>query len=68
MARRLVLLAVAPLALVLGLSVVLIGSDCPEGAAAPPGTLSREAKQAIPPDIAEIYVAMVEVTRSRRST
>ena len=58
MARRLVLLAVAPLALVLGLSVVLIGSDCPEGAAAPPGTLSREAKQAIPPDIAEIYVAM----------
>ena len=58
MARRLVLLAVAPLALVLGLSVVLIGSDCPEGAAANPGTLSREAERAIPRDIAEIYVAM----------
>src|SRR5688500_14076930 len=58
MARRLVLLAVAPLALVLGLSVVLIGSDCPEGAAANPGTLSREAERAIPRGIAEIYVAM----------
>jgi len=58
MARRLVLLAVAPLALVLGLSVVLIGSDCPEGGAAPPGTLSREAERAIPRGIAEIYVAM----------
>jgi len=59
MARRLALLAVVPLALVLGLSVVLIGgAGCPDGAAANPGTLSREAERAIPPDVAEIYVAM----------
>src|SRR3954463_9316208 len=59
MARRLVLLAILPLALVLGLSVVLIaGADCEDGASANPGTLSPEAKRAIPHDIAEIYVAM----------
>src|SRR3954453_18106255 len=59
MARRLVLLAILPLALVLGLSVVLIGGDeCQDGASANPGTLSPEAERAIPHDIAEIYVAM----------
>jgi GH15 family glucan-1,4-alpha-glucosidase len=59
MARRLALLAILPLALVLGLSVVLIaGDDCEDGASANPGTLSPEAKRAIPHDIAEIYVAM----------
>jgi hypothetical protein len=59
MARRLVLLAILPLALVLGPSVVLIaGDDCEDGASANPGTLSPEAKRAIPHDIAEIYVAM----------
>src|SRR3954468_3145342 len=59
MARRLVLLAILPLALVLGLSVVLIGGDeCQDGASANPRPLSPEAKRAIPHDIAEIYVAM----------
>jgi hypothetical protein len=59
MARRLVLLAVVPLTLVLGLSIVLIGGDgCPDAARANPGTLSREAERAIPLDVAEIYVAM----------
>src|SRR3954447_14155811 len=59
MARRLVLLAILPLALVLGLSVVLIGGDdCEDGAYANPGTLSPEAERAIPHDIAEIYVSM----------
>ena len=53
MARRLVLLAILPLALVLGLSVVLIGGDgCEDGASANPGTLSPEAERAIPHDIA----------------
>src|SRR4051794_35752417 len=55
---RLVLFAVAPLALVLGLAVVLIGDNCAEGAAANSGTLSREAERTIPRDVAEIYVAM----------
>ena len=59
MARRLVLLAVLPLALVLGLSIVLIGGDdCPPEGTSNPGTLSPEAEKAIPPDVAEIYVAM----------
>ena len=58
MAQRLVLLAVAPLALVLGLAVVLIGNDCPDGTSANPGTLSREAERAIPRDIADIYVTL----------
>ena len=61
MARRLVLLAVLPLALVLGLSIVLIGGDdCPPQGTSNPGTLSPEAEKAIPPDVAEIYVAMAK--------
>src|SRR3954452_22195865 len=58
MTRPLVLFAVLPLALVVGLSVILIGDDCPGGAAANGGTLSPEAERAIPPGVAEIYVAM----------
>jgi hypothetical protein len=59
MARRLVLLAVLPLALVLGLSIVLIGADdCPPATTSDPGTLSPEAEKAIPDDVAEIYAAM----------
>src|SRR5919109_2583097 len=55
MARRLVLLAV------LGLSIVLIGGDdCPPEATSNPGTLSPEAEKAIPPDVAEIYIAMAK--------
>src|SRR5207247_10825425 len=51
--------AVVPVALVLRLSVVLMGgADWPDRVAANPGTLSREAERAIPPEIAEIYVAM----------
>jgi hypothetical protein len=59
MARRLVLFAVLPLALVLGLSIVLIGGDdCPPEGTSNPGTLSPEAEKAIPPDVAAIYAAM----------
>ena len=58
MPRRLVLLAFAPLALILGLAVVLMGNGCPDDSGSPSDTLSREAQRAIPPDIAEIYIAM----------
>src|SRR6187455_1806023 len=57
MTRPLVLLAVLPLLLV-GLSVVLISDDCPDGAAANARALSPEAERAIPRGVAEIYVAM----------
>jgi hypothetical protein len=62
MARRLVLLTVLPLALVLALVVVLIGADdcLPGGGTTSPGTLSPQAEQAIPPDIAAIYVAIAK--------
>jgi hypothetical protein len=58
MTRPLVLFAVLPLALLVGLSVVLIGDDCQDGAVANAGALSRDAERAIPPGVAEIYVAM----------
>jgi hypothetical protein len=57
---RLGLLAVLPVALVLGLAVVVIdGDDCPPaGDTANPGALSPAARKAIPADLAEVYVAM----------
>lgn len=57
MAQRLALVVVAPLALILGLTVVLMGNRCENGAV-DPDVLSREAERAIPRDVAEIYVAM----------
>jgi hypothetical protein len=59
MPRRLVLLAVLPLALILAIPILLLaGDDCPDPQASNPGTLSPAAEQTIPPDIAQIYVAV----------
>src|SRR4051794_24801182 len=59
MGRRLVILTVAPLALIVALAILLIGGDdCPDGVSAQGSTLSPAADRAIPPDVAEIYVAM----------
>src|SRR5215218_4131968 len=59
MGRRLVILAIAPLALVIALAILLIaGDDCPDGASARSSILSPAADKAIPPDVVEIYVAM----------
>jgi hypothetical protein len=57
--RRLrVAIALIPLALVVGLILILTGgSSCNSGGDATPGSLSQQAKQAIPPDIAPIYLA-----------
>jgi hypothetical protein len=59
MARRLLVVAIVPLTLVLGLALLLIGgNDCPDGGGTDPGSLSPTAEQAIPPDVAAIYIAM----------